>query len=348
MNKILSQAELDALLQTVSPPPMDPNQELAQGSNQIAEGEEKSTLERKGVSGAGTQGKKVTVYDFRRPDRVSKSLIHSLHLLHDKFCTNISASLSAYLRTVTEVSLRSVEQSTYAEFVGSLGDPTSMNAVNLRPLNGAAVLEVNLDLAFPIIDRLLGGPGHSPGVKRNITEIEKNILQGVLQMITSNLTEAWRPVTEVNFHLYSSETRPQLLQVIPSNEVVILFIFDVKLGEVQGVFHVCIPYSSLEPVRGKFDQETEIAPKGNRQEDQRKLVNALRKVPVAVSVELPRSKIAIRDLMSLKVHDILCMDIKISENVLLYVAGKPKFQGQLMAVNDRKAVKVLGGRTRES
>jgi flagellar motor switch protein FliM len=343
MNKILSQAELDALLQSVSTPPLDPNQVPSLENQTISENHENSSAMpmQQSKPASSAPAKKIIAYDFRRPDRVPKTLLHSLQLLHDKFCTNISSSLSAYLRTVTEVSLRSVEQTTYTEFVGSLCDPTCMNAISIRPLSGAAVLEVNLDLVFPLIDRLLGGPGHAPTVSRNITEIEKNILQGVLQMITTNLSEAWRPVTEVNFNLYSSETRPQLLQIISPNEVVVLFSFDVKLGEAHGVIHFCIPYSSLEPVRGKFEQETEIRPRGNHQEDLKKIINALRSAPVVVSVELPRTMITIRDLLSIKVKDIVCLDSKVGGNILLLVAGKSKYQGQMVTVNDRKTIRVV-------
>jgi flagellar motor switch protein FliM len=344
MNKILSQDEVDALLKAVEVPGTDlslgPELEPAV-SDSIPE-ELDNSRSSSSPSSSASSGRQVLVYDFRRPDRVPKAFLRSMQLLHEKFCTNLSSSLSAYLRAVTEVSTLSVEQTTYAAFLLSLEDPTCFNAISMKPLNGLAALEINLDLAFPLIDRLLGGSGKLPVVNRNITEIERNIIQGVINAFTVNLTEAWRAAADVTFHFYSSESRPQLLQITIPNEVVILFTFEVKLAEIRGSMRLCIPYSSLEPVSKKFEQEIKIPPRGNHQEDFKRLLNHLRRIPLTVSAELPGTYVAVKDLLSLKVGDIIRLDHKISDNILLRVGGKPSFRAQLAKTDAHKVAQVVG------
>jgi flagellar motor switch protein FliM len=343
MNKILSQDEVDALLKVVEVPGTDLNlsPELAATSERVP-GELDSSLANSSPPQSAPPGKPVFVYDFRRPDRVPKAFLRSMQLLHEKFCTNVSSSFSAYLRAVTEVTILSLEQTTYAEFLLSLRDPSCFNAISMRPLSGLAALDVSLDLAFPLIDRLLGGSGKSPSVSRNITEIERNVIQGVINSFTGNLTEAWRAAAEVSFHFHSSESRPQLLQITLPNEVVILFTFEVKLAEIKGNMTLCIPYSSLEPVSRKFEQEINIPQKGNHQEDFKRLLNRLHKIPLTVSAELPGTYVAVKDLLSLKVGDIVRMDHKVNDNILLKVAGKPSFRARLARKDAHKAAHVVG------
>jgi len=336
MNKILSQDEVDALLKAVEIPGTNLNVSEEQP------GEPESLPSNSFSSQSVSSGRQVVVYDFRRPERVPKAFLRSMQLLHEKFCTNVSSAFSAYLRAVTEVSILPVEQTTYAEFLLSLEDPTCFNAISMRPLSGLAALDVNLDLAFPLIDRLLGGSGKSPAVSRNITEIEGNIIQGVINSFTVNLTEAWRAAAEVSFHFHSSESRPQLLQITLPSEVVILFTFEVKLADIKGNMRLCIPYSSLEPISRKFEHEIKVPQRGNHEEDFKRLLSHLRKIPLTVTADLPGTYVAVKDLLSLKVGDIIRMDHKVNDNIVLKVAEKPSFRAQLAKMDARKAAQVIG------
>ena len=138
----------------------------------------------------------VAAYNFRRPDRVSKEQLRSLHFLHDRFALNVSTSLSAFLRSMTEVSIVSVEQFAYSEFLMSLPDPTAFYAVEPEPLDGVGALELNPSVAFTMVDRLLGGTGETPGPNRALTEIEQNVIDSVVKLLLDTLTETWRAVTE--------------------------------------------------------------------------------------------------------------------------------------------------------
>ena len=176
MAKILSQEEVDALLKSHTKP-TGKGAATGGGDRGAAPSQaKKAQLQRK-----------VTLYNFRRPDRVSREQMRSLHFMHDRFARNFSSSLSAYLRTITEVNLVSVEQLSYQEFLLSVPDPTCFNAISIKPLEGALALEVNPTLVFPIIDKMLGGPGDALKQLRTMTDIEQSIFDGVLKLALEDL-----------------------------------------------------------------------------------------------------------------------------------------------------------------
>ena len=150
-------------------------------------------------------------FDFRRPDRIPKSQLRAIHLLHDNFVRSLVSSLSAYLRSYLTVNLVSVEQLSYAEFLDGLPSPTCMVSLGLRPYDGNGVMELNPSLVFPIIEMLLGGSGKSSvSIQREVTEIEQKVLDGFFRIILHDLHEAWKAVTPVDFTIESMETEPQL------------------------------------------------------------------------------------------------------------------------------------------
>src|ERR1700742_4669359 len=137
-------------------------------------------------------------FDFRRPDRIPKSQVRAIHLLHDTFVRNLVSSLSAYLRSYLAVNLVSVEQLSYSEFLDGLPSPTCMVSLGLKPYDGNGVLELNPSLVFPIIEMLLGGTGKSSvPINREVTEIEQKVLDGFFRLILHDLHEAWKAVTPV-------------------------------------------------------------------------------------------------------------------------------------------------------
>jgi flagellar motor switch protein FliM len=320
MENKVSQDEMNALLNTTG----DPGR--ASATNK---------------TGAETVGRKLTVYDFRRPDRVPKRVLQSLQLLHDHFCTNASASLSVYLRALTEISIVSVDQTNFSEFIHSLADPTCLTAISMRPLNGMAVLEMSLDLAFPLMDRLLGGAGHVPDSSRKMTEIEKNVIQGVHKIILAALAEAWKPVAEVTFHTHSSETRPPLLQVAPPNDVVVVLAFEMKVGETRGHLHLCFPYSALEPISGKFETEAAVQRETDNSSDLKKVLRIVLRTPVEVTSQLPGTMTTVRDLLSIAKGDIIKLDPKVEDCVNLHVGGIPAFQASALDIDGHKGAGVI-------
>src|SRR5438105_10076364 len=158
--------------------------------------------------------KSAAAYDFRRPDRIAKDQLRSIHLLHDNFARNLASSLSGYLRAYVIVNLISVEQLSFAEFTQCLPSPTVLVALGMKPFDGNAVMELNPAVVFPLLEMLLGGNGKGAALSRETTEIEQSILDTLFRIILHDLSLAWQAVANTTFTVEGRETEPQLLQIL--------------------------------------------------------------------------------------------------------------------------------------
>jgi len=283
VSKILSQDEIDALLTSAA------------------------DLEQVAVHELPLEGESVIAYNFRRPDRVNKEQIRSLHFLHDRFARNISTSLSAYLRTVTDVNVTSVEQFTYSEFLMSLPDPTAFYAISLTPIEGLAALELNPSVAFSMIDRMLGGSGKGMAPTRGLTEIEHNVIDGVVKLVLEHLTETWRNVVDVRFRVNGRDTRPQMLQVAAPNEVVVLIGFDIKIGDARGMLNFCLPATAIETVGDSFTHTWYRTHREPTMDDRQQFWRTLGHLPVAVAATV-ETTLPARDVLDLAPGDVIALD----------------------------------------
>lgn len=288
----------------------------------------------KGEAGGETK-RRILPYNFRRPDRLSKDQVRSLYLLHDLFANTLSSSLPLFLRTTSETTLISVEQQSYGEYQKSLPDPSSIYTISIAPLRGIAALEINSAIAFPIIDRMLGGTGQESKEQRAATEIEQKILEGFVTLITDNWREAWRPIIELEMEIVGRETRPQLLQIVAPNEVVVTMVFQVNIGETRGSISLCLPVNMLEPVIEKFRRSSYSVNQATTSEQTNSLLKALSQVRFAVSAELEKERATVSDLMSLSIGDVLRTNYRIDHPINIAVDGSTKFTGRLAAREGR-------------
>jgi len=287
------------------------------------------------------QDKKILPYNFKRHDRVSKNQFRSLHFIHDRFARNFSSSISAYLRTVVEVTLEETTQISYAEFLSRAKDPTCYGAISLRPLEGSAALEFEPEIIFPMIDRLLGGAGQPILQARPMTEIEQSVVQTLLKLLVDNLKESWRPVYAIEFALSSTETHPHLVQVVAPNEMVIHFQFQVRMKESIAKMHLAFPMLVLEPIIHVFDQEVhsrkKIISDGT-------LLSHLRNVSIHVSIESSQTRFPMEALLSLQPGDTLVLDQRHDWPLQLKIAGKDKFSARINGNSQKKSFEVTGHR----
>lgn len=284
--------------------------------------------------------RRVVPYNFRRPDRLSKEQVRALYLLHDLFSHSLSSSLPIFLRTISEVTLISVEQQAYVEYLYGLPDPTAIFTLTMHPLQGVSVLELNPSLAFPVIDRLLGGKGAPLQDPRACTEIEQKILESFLKVVIDDLREAWKPMVELEMQIVGRETRPQLLQIVAPNEVVLAIVFHVQVGDARGMMSLCIPALILEPIIQKFNQSFYSRSREVPPSQTHSLLDVLSTVPFPVAAELHGTTAAMEDLMSLAPGDVLRLDHPVDRPVELSVGGLVKFHGELAAHNGRTAARV--------
>jgi len=323
---VLSQAEVENLLSA-----MDGGEGEEAASPPAADQQTAQSRER------------ITVYDFKRPERVGKEQMRALQTMHEGFGRNFGASLSALLRTIVEVRLTSVDQLTYSEFVFSLENPTCFNLVNAKPLEGQLVLDINLSLLFPMIDRLLGGSISSePPARRPLTEIELRLVSRVTDLFLNEMKHSWENVLQLDLSVDRVESNPQLVQIIPANEVVVLIGFELKVGETRGLMNLCIPFNSIERVSSKLTSNSWVS-YGKRSADQESIQHISHQIadaPVELIVKMADSSIATADLINLRVGDIISSEQDVHEPFTVFVEGRPKFHAMPGKFKGHKAIQV--------
>src|SRR5437764_11683483 len=245
-DEVLSQAEVENLLSA-----MEAHSARSGGTAEI----EAPVLA--GARSGPRVREKVVPYDFKRPERVGKDQMRALQSLHEGFGRNFSAALSALLRSIVEVKLTSVDQLTYGEFVFSLENPTCFNLLRAEPLEGNLILDINPSILYPIIDRLLGGGKDSgPVSRRPLTEIELRLVSRITNLFLEQLRHAWENVVDLTLSVERVESNPQLVQIVPPNEVVVLVSFELTLGEIRGMMNFCIPFNSIERIGAKLSSNS--------------------------------------------------------------------------------------------
>ena len=236
---------------------------------------------------------KVTVYDFKRPERVGKEQMRALQTMHEGFGRNFGAALSALLRTIVEVKLTSVDQLTYSEFVFSLENPTCFNLIDAKPLEGQIILDINPSILFPIIDRLLGGSTESAApARRPLTEIELRLVSRITDLFLQEMQHAWENVLHLDLSVERVESNPQLVQIIPANEVVILVSFELTVGDTRGMVNLCIPFNSIERISNKLSSNSWVSysRRPPTPESMQLVTDRIAGAPLEVIVELAETK----------------------------------------------------------
>lgn len=315
MSKILSQEEIDALLAAA-------DDGLSDSAARMAAARETATR-----------------YNFRRPDRVSKEQIHSLQFLHDRYARNVATSLSAYLRTITELSVVSVEQFSYSEFLMSLSDPTAFYALNIAPHEDLGALEVNPAIAFSIVDRMLGGSGSGVAPNRALSDIEQNVIDSVVKLLLEGLSETWRALTPLTFSVRGRETRPQMLQVSGPNEVVVMIAFDMRIGSARGMMNLCLPASLIEAVGAYFGQAWHKQRREPNDIEKGWIRENLARVPMQLTALL-EARLRTSELVALQPGDVLSLGIRAEAPIELRVGETRKFTGRLTKHGGRVGVRI--------
>jgi flagellar motor switch protein FliM len=287
---------------------------------------------------------KVTPYDFKRPERVGKEQMRALQTLHEGFSRNFGAALSGLLRSIVEVKLTSVDQLTYSEFIFSLENPTCFNLLRAEPLEGNLILDINPSILYPIIDRLLGG-GRDPApmARRPLTEIELRLVSRITNLFLEQLRHAWENVVELTLSVERVESNPQLVQIVPPNEVVVLVSFELTLGDIRGMMNFCIPFNSIERIGAKLSSNSWIS-YGRRNataESRKNIGRNIQGALVELVAELAETRISTGDLIGLRVGDIITTEKDVRDPLVIQVEGVTKFRAHPGAFKGRKAIQIM-------
>src|SRR6202158_3793271 len=263
-------------------------------------------------------------FDFRRPDRIPKSQVRAIHLLHDTFVRNLVSSLSAYLRSYLTVNLVSVEQLSYAEFLDGLPSPTCIVSLGLSPYDGNGILELNPTLVFPILEMLLGGSGKSSvSIQREITEVEQKLLDGLFRIILHDLREAWKAVTAVDFTIESMETDPQSLHLLAPKEAVVSIGIEVRIGDTVGMMNIAMPSIVIKMMRQKFDQQWSVRKTRASEAEQARVLRFLRQATVTLEARMEGPTLSVEDLLALDEGHVLTFDYPVERPIELLVNDTP-------------------------
>ncbi|CAA7602961.1 Flagellar motor switch protein FliM signature [Acididesulfobacillus acetoxydans] len=306
MGDVLSQAEIDALLSALSEGQVD------------AEEMKESKAH-----------KKVRVYDFKRPNKFSKDHMHTLQNIHDNFCRALTTYLSAHLHSVIETRVLSMEQITYDEFIRSLPNPTILGIFTLEPLEGTLLLEISPALAFAIIDLILGGLGQGGEKNRDLTEIERTIIERRLSQMVALFGESWAEVYATHPHFVALETNPQFTQIIAPNEMVMLVTLQISVGETVGMINVCLPYLVLEPILDKLSSFLLFAAqaKVSSAVEVEAIRRQIERAKVDLHVLLGQTQISVRELVDLAPGDVIPLDQEVEAPLPVFVGAFRKFRG---------------------
>lgn len=296
-------------------------------------------------------GKKVKVYDFKRPDKFSKDQIRTLYMLHESFARLLNTYLSTHLRTLVNVDVASVEQLTYQEFVQSMANPSVISILGVPPLKGNIIMEIGTEIAFAFIDRVFGGDGNTTIKTRVLTEIEDAVMRRFVNTAMSHFKEAWANVATINPFLETTESNPQFTQIVPPSDMVVIVTIQVRVGEIEGMMNICIPYLVLEPIMSKLTTTFWVASsisKDDNEGDLYAIQAKLEKTKVSLIVEVGQVQITIREFLTLGFGDVLQLGTKVKDDLPCKIGRNAKFycrpgtSGKKMAVQITKIVEPEG------
>ena len=321
MADILSQEEIDALLDVVD-----------DEGDDVLDGEEDTSL---------AIQKQVTLYDFKRPNRVSKEQLRAFRGVHDKMARSLASQISSIMRSIVEIQLHSVDQMTYGEFLMSLPNPTSFNVFSIKPLEGSGVVEINPSIAFPMLDRLLGGKGEPFDANREFSDIELSLFETILRVTMSTLKEAWGPVMDVFPVVESKESSPNIVQIVAQNEIVVMVVMEIIIGHSSGMMNICYPVISLEPVLPKLASRdlmlNETSSKKSRNTELKILLGGAN---INVEANLGDAELSMGSLLDLEVGNIIRLSSAANDIVNVSVDGKERFKAEVGIKRLRKSIKI--------
>ena len=318
MSDILSQNEIDALLKQLSDGDLDMDQ--IQGEDE----------------------KQVKNYDFSRPTKFSKEHLRTLEIIFEHYSRLISTNLPVYLRKNVQVTVASSETVTFSEFSNALSNPSVLGIVNFAPLNGNIIIEIATNLCYAMLDRMLGGSGQPLEKSRDFSDIELTILQKLLVMFTQLLREPWKNVLEITPVLSRLETNPQFAQVIAPSDMIAIVTLNMKIGDVEGMVNICLPFFTLEDVMDKLNTKYWFSTmQENHDEHYEEYIESMiRRVDIPIKAVLGKSTISVSDFLNLQVGDCIRLDSRVDTDMQVYVGNIKKFTALPGTERDSYAVQI--------
>jgi flagellar motor switch protein FliM len=283
-------------------------------------------------------------FDFRRQSKLSREHVRTMQIVQETFARSLSTMLASQLRTVTQVTIQSIEQLTYDEYVRELPNPTVLTLLSLAPLSGAAILQWPLDVAYVAVEMMLGGHGYVEQPSRPLSDLETMLMRSIIERALPELRYAFEPVVATEPKIVSIESNPQYAQISAPTDMVIIVSFDIRIESISGVATLCIPFSSLQPHLEALSATSLYANQSvvNAEETASRLIHHLGETPVTVSAQFRPIEMSARDVVRLRVGDVLPLSHPMEQPLTLMVDDAPTFEARIGRRNRRIAVQIVG------
>ena len=318
MGDVLSQNEIDNLLQALSSGELD--------AEEIKDSDEKQ----------------IKNYDFARPAKFSKEHLRTLEIIFEHYGRLLSTNLPVYLRKAIQVEVMNSEAVSYSEFSNALSNPVLLGIINFAPLKGNIILEIASNLGYAMVDRMLGGEGEPLEKTREFSEIELLIIERILTVCVNLLHEPWENVVSIHQRLERIETNSQFAQIISASEMIAIVTINIKIGDVEGLMNVCLPYLTLEDIMDKLN--TKYWYSTMQDKDEQQYVDAIEtlisKAPIPMKAVLGNSTISVSDLSGLQVGDSIRLATKVNQELDVFVGNIKKFTALPGSSGDKYAVRI--------
>ena len=318
MGEVLSQSEIDNLLNALSTGELDMEQMQDAGDKQVKD------------------------YDFKRPAKFSKEHLRTLEIIYEHYGRLISTNLPVYLRKSVQATVASSETVTFSEFTNALSNPVILGIVDFHPLNGNIIVEIAPNLGFAMIDRMLGGQGATLEKNRDFSEIEMTIIEKLMVICMQLMREPWKNVIDVTPMMERIETNAQFAQVIAPSDMIAIVTLNVRIGDVEGFMNICLPYFTLEDVMDKLNTKYWFSTMQKEDtEDYEEHIEALiKRIDVPVKAVLGKSQVSVNDFLNLQLGDIIRLDARVDSEMDVYVGNIKKFSALPGSNKDQYAVRV--------
>ena len=319
MGEVLSQHEIDDLLNALNAGELD------------VEEYKSSAMERK-----------VKDYDFNRPSKFAKEHLRTLEIIFEHYSRLLSTTLPAYMRHPCQVDVINSEAVAYSEFSNALSNPILMGIVDFYPQKGSIIMDMSVNIGYTIIDRLLGGKGESLDSERDFSEIEVTIIERIMSVMIDLLVEPWKNVVSLDPVLEKIETNSQFAQIISPGEIIALITLNLRIGKVEGLINICIPYMTVESVIDKLNTKYWFSSMQKTNEEVYKdiIEKQISTALIPVKAVLGRTNITVLDFINLQKGDIIRLDSKVNSQLEVMVGDLPKFKALPGLIDNKNAAKV--------
>ncbi len=266
-------------------------------------------------------------YDFRRPNKFTREHVRALQIASETFARQFTTVLSTTLRTVSQVQAKGIHQLTYDEYIRDVPNPTYLAILSLAPLAGASIFHLPLPVVMTAVDRLLGGPGAGPALHRPLTEIEQSLMRDLLGRVLRELAYAFESLTALEPTVLHQESNPQFAQIGSPSDMVIVFVYDLRIGGQAGEATLCVPFASLQPVLDEVAANSLLAGRveADAESVRESLAGRMGAAPVTVSVSFPAVTLALSEIVDLRPGDVLPLEHRVDAPLEVSVGGLPRF-----------------------